>query len=69
MTARMIRRKNEIIEIAEEAQEVLFDPHDAQIVDLVEDCTGYHLSEPEKRLALVAFNENAETARASIWWG
>jgi hypothetical protein len=61
------KRDYSIIEIANEAKDVLPDPYDGQIIDLVEDCTGYVLSEREKRLAIVAYETDAETAQSCIW--
>jgi hypothetical protein len=61
-------RRTEVIEIADELSDVLPDATDYQLHDAVYDCIGRQLTEVEKRLAIIAYDENPETARKSIWW-
>lgn len=64
-------RDNVIIEEAALAKEEVFanyDPSDLQLYDLVEDCTGFKLSEPERRLVIVAFEQGRDAARRCIWY-
>jgi hypothetical protein len=47
------------------------DPHNFEVTEVkqvVEDCVGFELTEPEWQLAVVAFNEGEATAKASIWY-
>lgn len=77
MRARTERRRK-IVAVCEDArQDSLETPHgldptnyeDDDLFELVMECTGFpHLSEPEKRLAVVAFDEGAVVAKASIWY-
>lgn len=59
-------RTETIIAIAVESHEVLPDPTDLELFDCVEDCTGWQLTKRERRLVKVAFDNDAETARASF---
>lgn len=44
-----------------------YEPED--LFDCVMNCTGYsYMSEPEKRLAVVAFEEGAAAAKKSVWY-
>lgn len=66
----MSQRKDTIIEIAEECQTLGCGPDasDYQLFETIEECIGYRLTDVQQRLALVAFNENAETAKKSVWY-
>lgn len=64
-------RRDQIIEIAEECQELGPGPDapDHILFQCIEDCIGGRtLSYGEERLVLVAYNENAETAKRSVWY-
>jgi hypothetical protein len=69
MTQRQRSRKNAVIALAIEAREVLPDPKDSELFLLIEECTGWYLSDSEQRLAVVAFDlGNAKHAKKSIWY-
>jgi hypothetical protein len=42
---------------------------DDDLYEVIEDCTGYHLSNIEKRLAVVGFEQGADIAKKCIWYG
>jgi hypothetical protein len=60
--------KKQIIEIAEELQDVLPDPSNNDLYDAVEDCIGRPPTDVEKRLIVIAYEQNAQTAIGSVWW-
>lgn len=62
------KRRTEVVEIAVELQDVLPDATDYQLHDAILDCTGRQLTEVEKQLAVIAYDNDAETAYKSIWW-
>jgi hypothetical protein len=43
-----------------------YEPED--LFDCVRNCVGFELSEPEQRLAVVAFELGVAEAKKSIWW-
>ena len=73
-----LERSRKIIAVCEDArQDSLDTPHGLDptfyepedLFELVKECTGFsYLSEPERRLAVVAFDEGAEVAKKSIWY-
>ena len=77
MRARLERRRK-IIAVCEDARNdsletphgldpVNYEPED--LFELVKECTGFsYLSEPEQRLAVVAFDEGAAAAKESVWY-
>jgi hypothetical protein len=69
-------RKLQIIAVADEMREDSFDGHGLDpinyerddLFDCVENCVGFKLTEPEHRLAIVAFEEGHDVAAKSIWF-
>lgn len=68
MTTLRDTTKNAIVEIAVETQDVLPDAPDWKIMECVEDCIGRRLNDFEERLVMVAYETDADTAKASIWY-
>ena len=76
--ARRSLRRNKIVAVCNELREdSLTTGHGLDIqnfeneslYEIVQDLTGFEfLSDPEKRLAVVAFEEGAGIAKASIWY-
>jgi len=77
MRARTQRRK-QIVAVCADLRDDSFntphgiDPNNYEVedlVDVVKNCTGFeHMSEPEVRLAVVAFELGAAEAKKSIWY-
>lgn len=44
------------------------DANDNDVVECVEDCIGRQVTDREKRLIMVAYNCDEETALRSIWY-
>ena len=68
---RRCKRHNMIVSVAAEAREdrvFLPDYRESDLRELVEDCTGFKLSEPEMRLAIVALEQGSAVAKESIWY-
>ena len=66
-----MNRKDTIVEVADEArtdQVLLPDYNELDLYELVEDCTGFNLSDVERRLVVVAFEVDAATAKKSFWY-
>ena len=72
MTGRLVflrKRADAIIAVTEDYREEFNDDAiDADVLECVEDCTGWTLSESEKKLAIAAYNTDGKTAKKGIWY-
>ena len=75
--ARRKKRRDTIISVCSELREDSLDGHglsfehyeESNLYEIIKDLTGFDfLSDPEQRLAVVAFEQGAGIAKQSVWY-